>query len=665
MGNEKMIRHLAASLTAAVLVLLVFAGAGLRADETQQPEETTESNVVAANELLDNDDQEIADPNIQGINNPENDKKEEDQNKPEDQKTPDETHDTTEPTDPTDSAETTVTPEPTETPDATVTPEPTDTPEPTENPDKEREEQVRGFVERLYTYCLGRGSDVDGISFWANELMQGHSTGAQVASLFVFSPEYESFETSNDEYLTMLYKAFFGREPDQDGFDYWKFQIDNSGCSRKRIFQDFVNSTEFNTICEEYDIIRGEYRTDDPKDSLPENALFSPSDIDVYNFAERLYDKCLGRQSDSEGIKFWTRILIDKKQSGAEVAYEFVFSKEYTEKETTDEEFLTMLYYTFFNREPDEEGFNFWMDYLKNTMKTRKWIFENFVNSREYKEICEKYGIDRGSYYSDVPCDQYTDVAIFVTRLYTEVLQREPEQEGLDYWTLSIGGFEVTPMQASNCFFDSKEFIDNNYSNEEYVSILYDTCMGRPADEEGKAFWVDKIESGKMTKLEVRQSFFDSPEFAKIMADSGIVEKPIVTVAKSQVGQQGGKPYYTWYGYNYRIEWCATFVSWCADQCGYIDSGKVPKYKWCMDAKDWFNGKGEWVNGNKYRPKSGDIIFFDWNGDGVIDHTGIVVGTDAKGYIHTVEGNKDDAVRNDRVVKVGDKTICGYGIPKY
>ncbi|MBO7449353.1 MAG: DUF4214 domain-containing protein [Clostridiales bacterium] len=558
------------------------------------------------------------------------------------------------------------------------TDEPTDEPtgEPTENqneetttteptPDPEKEQMVRDFVERLYDKCLSRSSDVDGIAFWTDSLCNGLDTGAHVAYLFVFSDEYVNSGASNKDYLTMLYYAFFDREPDEAGFDYWMFQLEHSGCSRKLIFENFVNSKEFYDICESYGIDRGAYYSDDPDDQLPENALLPESGVKVYGFVERLYDKCLSRNSDEDGIKYWTQLLISGKSTGAAVSYEFVFSEEYVGAGHTDEEFLTMLYYTFFDREPDQEGFDFWLDMLQNTLKTRKFIFENFVNSQEYKEVCDDYMIDRGAYYSDEPCDQYTEIANFTTRLYSDVLGRKADKDGLDYWTLSMGTFILTPMDVSNEFFISEEFEKKETTDKEYIAVLYRTSMGREPDRDGEDFWLELLENKTLTRDEVRAQFLSSPEFADIMKETGIVEKPIVTVAKKEVGQQGGKPYLSWYGYNYRIEWCAVFVSWCANQCGYIDQGIVPKYKWCMDAKEWFLARGRWMSDNNYRPKSGDIIFYDWDGNGIIDHTGIVVGTDATGRIHTVEGNTKDVVRNDRKIYVGDPDICGYAIPAY
>ena len=136
----------------------------------------------------------------------------------------------------------------------------------------------------------------------------------------------------------------------------------------------------------------------------------------------------------------------------------------------------------------------------------------------------------------------------------------------------------------------------------------------------------------------------------------------IVEVALTQLGNQGGQPYWSWYGFNSRVEWCACFVSWCADQCGYIESGLVPKFAGCVDGANWFKSNNRW-NDRNYEPKAGDIIFFDWEGDGTTDHVGIVEKCE-NGTVYTVEGNSGDACRQ-RQYTVGSRNIYGYGIAAY
>lgn len=139
---------------------------------------------------------------------------------------------------------------------------------------------------------------------------------------------------------------------------------------------------------------------------------------------------------------------------------------------------------------------------------------------------------------------------------------------------------------------------------------------------------------------------------------NGTGNQAIVQVALSQEGN-GGDTYWSWYGFTSRVSWCACFVSWCGEQCGYLESGVMPKFSLCSDGVKWFQSKGQFKDGS-YVPVEGDIIFFDWENDGSIDHVGIVESV-SKGTVNTIEGNSGDAVRK-RSYPVGDGRIYGYGI---
>ena len=130
-------------------------------------------------------------------------------------------------------------------------------------------------------------------------------------------------------------------------------------------------------------------------------------------------------------------------------------------------------------------------------------------------------------------------------------------------------------------------------------------------------------------------------------------------MALSQVGNVGGQPYWSWYGFDSRVEWCACFVSWCANESGCLGT-MVPKFSRCVDGVAWFRGQGRWQNSG-YLPRPGDVIFFDWNGDIVLDHVGIVEKVDG-GVIYTIEGNSaGDRCRQNRYA-VGSPLILGYGV---
>ena len=134
----------------------------------------------------------------------------------------------------------------------------------------------------------------------------------------------------------------------------------------------------------------------------------------------------------------------------------------------------------------------------------------------------------------------------------------------------------------------------------------------------------------------------------------------LVAVAQSQVGNVGGAPYWSWYGFNSRVEWCAIFVSWCADQCGLLDSGAVPKFSGCGAGVQWFQSRGQWQPGS-VTPEPGMLIFFKWYGSDatIADHVGIVERVE-NGRVYTIEGNSNDMVRRNSY-PMGHGEILGYG----
>ena len=131
----------------------------------------------------------------------------------------------------------------------------------------------------------------------------------------------------------------------------------------------------------------------------------------------------------------------------------------------------------------------------------------------------------------------------------------------------------------------------------------------------------------------------------------------LVELAKSQVGNVGGYPYWSWYGFDSRVEWCACFVSWCYNQAGKSE----PRFAGCeWQGVPWFQSHGQWGARGYENIAPGDAIFFDWDLDGTADHVGIVVGTDGS-RVYTVEGNSGDACKI-KSYDLNYQSIKGYGL---
>ena len=194
-------------------------------------------------------------------------------------------------------------------------------------------------------------------------------------------------------------------------------------------------------------------------------------------------------------------------------------------------------------------------------------------------------------------------------------------------------------------------------------TYLYITVSHKTAEEMAAQYGFNEEQKEQLAELlaEENRSLWSAVLYGIYTEDGAIV-----SVALSQVGNVGGEPYWSWYGFDSRVEWCACFVSWCANECGYIDTGVIPKYAGCVNGVQWFKDRGQWMDGSA-EPAPGMIIFFDWddeNGqDGLSDHTGIVEKVE-NGRVYTIEGNSGDSVRQNSY-PVGHYEVLGYGCPAF
>lgn len=194
-------------------------------------------------------------------------------------------------------------------------------------------------------------------------------------------------------------------------------------------------------------------------------------------------------------------------------------------------------------------------------------------------------------------------------------------------------------------------------------TYLYITVNHKTAEEMAEELGFN---DDQMEQLEELLADENSSLWAMVLYEINTSDDMIVAVALSQVGNVGGEPYWSWYGFGSRVEWCACFVSWCANECGYIDADVIPKFAGCINGVNWFKERGQWAD-NSTEPAPGMIIFFDWDDDegqdGCADHVGIVEKVE-NGRVYTIEGNTSDSCQ-ERNYSLGNRQILGYGIPTY
>lgn len=192
--------------------------------------------------------------------------------------------------------------------------------------------------------------------------------------------------------------------------------------------------------------------------------------------------------------------------------------------------------------------------------------------------------------------------------------------------------------------FDTAKIFSRDRSNRE--TVLYNNPIARRRGytwryNYGNMFYVDLVTQ-------------------HIMMDTG----SLVRIAREELGYPNGDKYWRWFGLNFRAEWCAIFVSWVAEQAGYLEQGRIPRSASTLEMVRWFTERGQYRTATEgYVPREGDIIFFDWSGGRTgKDHVGIVEFSDGR-VIQTIEGNSGNAVRRQTYM-IDSPVISGYGISR-
>ncbi|MCR5426417.1 MAG: DUF4214 domain-containing protein [Lachnospiraceae bacterium] len=246
---------------------------------------------------------------------------------------------------------------------------------------------IEAFVRRFYTVALERKPDTQGFLDWCDSLDRGNNDGAGIGQGFILSDEFCGKNLSNVDYLVTLYRTFFDREPDEEGYAYWLGQMRN-GVKRKVVLAGFINSKEFANVCADYGIKQGFMRLSDEDMAISD---------DVYQerlkeFIERMYLVALNREGEESGVYYWMDTVMTGDYTLEELAmYGFYLSAEYQNRGRTDEEFVEDLYLGLFNREADPLGKAHWLRRL-GMGESRKSIIYGFSRSEEFSDMLKYYG---------------------------------------------------------------------------------------------------------------------------------------------------------------------------------------------------------------------------------------------------------------------------------
>lgn len=235
---------------------------------------------------------------------------------------------------------------------------------------------VNDFVIRFYQQCLNREADEQGLADWVESLNSSETTGEELAQAFILSQEFIEQNLTDAQFLSVLYQAFFNREPDASGYEAW-LSLLSDNVSREAVLSGFTSATEFENLCQSYGITA--------QDS-------EEVDVSVKGFITRFYQECLNREPDEQGLATWVDALNSGEESGESLARSFIFSQEFINQNLTNEEFITVLYNAFFGREPDAAGYDSWNSQMSQGAD-RETVLSSFVSAQEFINLCRTYGI--------------------------------------------------------------------------------------------------------------------------------------------------------------------------------------------------------------------------------------------------------------------------------
>lgn len=260
--------------------------------------------------------------------------------------------------------------------------------------------------------------------------------------------------------------------------------------------------------------------TDAMRDDSTE--LYTDTTENIPGFVASLYHSVLNRTPNRSEVSYWVSRVDGEEMTGVELTRHFVNSQEFQNRGYTNEEYVDKLYEVYLGRPSEASGKAYWVSLLK-AGTTRLRLAEMIGNCPEFELVCARYGMAQGSHSMEY-AKLYPKIVEFTTRYYNGLMNREPDEEGLEYWTKSMILGERTASDLTRGFINSPEFRNQNISKDDFVEGLYQIYMGRPSDPEGKAYWVGRLGSmSQQEKETVIRGFIRSEEYRNYCDSYGIL----------------------------------------------------------------------------------------------------------------------------------------------
>ena len=355
------------------------------------------------------------------------------------------------------------------------------------------------------------------------------------------------------------------------------------------------------------------------------------------DFVLRLYSVCFNRVPSEAEVNHHANKLINGTAKAGNITYNFFNSIEFKNKKLNDEDYIKVCYQALMNRKGDPQGIEYWKNYLLNGV-SRNFILDRFIKSQEFKNICNNYKTEPGSIVLNEARDQNVGISSFISRCYSKILSRRYDNDGMNHFAniiLNASNKKETAVNiAKNNFFQSREFLSKNTSDEEFVKIAYRTFLNREAEPEGLNHHVNQLKNG-VSRNTILDNFGNSNEFTNILNSYGIYDE------RNGIVYENGNYYYYVNG---------------VKQKGYKEiNGNTYYFNTSTGAFEFVNNE-KWIDGMKLNML--DSSKFNWV-NGIPYYKNSQLGIDVSSHQGSIDWNK---VKNDGVefviLRVGFR---GYG----
>lgn len=252
------------------------------------------------------------------------------------------------------------------------------------------------------------------------------------------------------------------------------------------------------------------------------------------SFLDSVYSIMLDREADEEGKSYWSERILSGDTGILDFLNQILSQEEFANLNISSEDFITKNYNLLINREPDEDGFNYWMSQLgENSTKEQQLnLINQMAHSEEFMSKINELGIVFKKYEEQKPVvvpEQVSDIDIFIRDAYEHILGRQYDQEGFNYWKGQLTSQDKGAIDLINQFISLDEFKARNLTDQQFIGAMYEVLFNREADQDGLNYWNSIYQKDKSSNrmANIVLNIADNIEFLSRIKNMNVIFKKV------------------------------------------------------------------------------------------------------------------------------------------